>query len=144
METKNSPVTQPSVSQTNTDAVIALVVELLGGLIGVPGLGHVISGKFGLGILVFIGAVCYNMLSGFVAMLTFGCSFLVSYPIYLVGIVFSAVSVFKYMDNNKVKGDWKTLLIVVGAGFVLIIGLSFLLVLISMLLPLLFIGLSNH
>lgn len=144
METKSSPVIQPSVSQTNTDAVIALIIELLGGLMGVPGLGHVLSGKLGLGILVFLGAVCYNIFTGFIAAFTLGCSFFVSYPIYLIGVVFSAVSVFKYMDNNKVKGDWKTLLIVVGAGFVLIIGLSFLLVLISILLPLLFIGLSNN
>lgn len=107
-------ITQQSSTHSNTDAVIGIIVEILGGILGVPGLGHIFSGKLGLGIAILLVGVFYNFVTGMFAAFTLGCSLCISVPLYLGAVIFSAISVYKYMDNMRVKGNWKNLLIVVG------------------------------
>lgn len=144
MENKDTSVILDGKSSGGTDAVAGLIVELLGGILFfLPGLGHVLSGKVLQGTLILLGGYAFWVASAVLGIITFGCTYIFSIPVYLGGVIFSAVSVFKYMEKNRLKADWKSFLIFIGVILGIIIFLGIFIVLISVVFPMIFLAFSN-
>ncbi|HQF36683.1 MAG TPA: hypothetical protein PLL26_03530 [Candidatus Dojkabacteria bacterium] len=145
MENKDTNAIVEQKSNGSLDAVACLVIELIGGILFfMPGLGHVLSGRVLQGFLILVGGYLFGIASGFIGILTLGCTYVFSIPIYLAGVIYSAVSVFRYMEHNNLKADWKSFLIYIGIIIGIIVILAGLIVFVSAVLPMIFIAFSNN
>lgn len=103
-------------------ATTSLILEILFGLFSLLGVGHVYSGRLGLGLALMVGWWVYLAIAGVGSTLTGGLAGCVFVPIYLAAPIISGLQASAYVKKTHATGSWKTVALVAGAGCLIIAG----------------------
>jgi hypothetical protein len=130
MENKmNSPLVQQPVyvgrqisPETEGAASIAILLEILFGFFGLLGVGHVYTGRIGLGIAAMIGWWIYLGVAITISMLTLGFAACLLGPLGLAIPIISGIQARTYMTQKGGIGSWRSVGIMAGGGCLLVIA----------------------
>jgi hypothetical protein len=100
---------------------IALVLEIIFGYFGLLGIGHVYTGRLGLGIALLIGWWIYAGVAGLITTITFGLALCLFVPIGLAVPIFSGIQARSYARNTGQTGSWGFVAAIVGGGCLLVL-----------------------
>jgi hypothetical protein len=111
----------------------ALILEIIFGIFGLLGIGHVYSGRFALGILLMIGWWVFIGVGAFISSLTLGIAACLFGPLYIAVPVVSGIQARTYVQQRMETGSWSSVILVAGGGCLLLIIASVALVLLGVL-----------
>lgn len=77
---------------------IAVIIELVGGYLGLLGLGWVYAGDVLRGILILVGYFILLSVGGFLVAITFGLLGLIFVPLYIGAPIISAIKVHQFAN----------------------------------------------
>ncbi len=117
-----APAAAPVSPEVQTAATTALILEIVFGLFSLFGIGHVYSGRLGLGLALMVGWWIYIALAGFISTLTGGLAGCLAVPIYLAAPIFSGIQASAHVKRTQATGSWKSVGLVAGAGCLLVAG----------------------
>ncbi len=100
----------------------ALILEIVFGLFSLFGIGHVYSGRVGLGLALMLGWWAYIAIAGFLSTLTGGLAGCVFIPIYIAAPIVSGIQASAYVKKIHATGSWKSVGLVAGAGCLMVAG----------------------
>jgi hypothetical protein len=111
-------------------ATTSLWLEIVFGLFSLLGMGHVFSGRLGLGVALLIGWWVFLILASLMTAATGGLCACIFGPMYIAIPIISGIQASTYIKKTGAKGSWKSLGVVAGAGcvsaLVLAVGLAIL------------------
>ena len=107
--------------ETQGDSSIALWLEILFGIFGLLGVGHIYTGRIGLGIALMIGWWLYIGVAGTFSAATLGIMGCLLGPIYLLGPIISGIQARTYMQQKGGTGSWSAVGMIAGGGCLLAI-----------------------
>ena len=87
-------------SRSNNKAIIAVILELVGGYLGLLGLGWIFGGDVLRGILILLGYAILLGVGGFLVAITFGILGLIFVPLYIIVPVISAFKVYEFVNSR--------------------------------------------
>jgi hypothetical protein len=105
-------------------ATISMVLEIIFGLFGVLGIGHVYTGRVALGILLMILWWVYIASATIISVFTLGIAACVFVPLYIAIPIISGIQARTYMLKSRGTGSWLSVIITGGIGCFSIIMLS--------------------
>jgi len=108
--------------EVQSAATTALILEIVFGLFSLFGIGHVYSGRLGLGLALMVGWWVYIAAAGFISTLTGGLAGCLAIPIYIAAPIFSGVQASAYVKKVGATGSWRSVAFVAGGGCLLIAG----------------------
>lgn len=108
--------------EVQSAATTALILEIVFGLFSLFGIGHVYSGRLGLGLALMVGWWVYIAAAGFISALTGGLAGCLAIPIYLAAPIVSGIQASTYVKKVGATGSWRSVAIVAGGGCLLIAG----------------------
>lgn len=114
-------VTREISPETQGASAIALWLEILFGIFGLLGVGHVYTGRMVLGIVLMVGWWIYIAIAATVSTLTLGIAGCLFGPIYLAGPIISGIQARTYMQQKGGTGSWQSVAMVAGCGCLLVI-----------------------
>ena len=117
-----APPTEPLAPEVQRAATTALILEIVFGLFSLFGIGHVYSGRLGLGLALMVGWWVYIAAAGFISTLTGGLAGCLAIPIYIAAPIFSGIQASAYVRRVHVTGSWRSVAFVAGGGCLLIAG----------------------
>jgi len=104
---------QPPVShETQTAGNTAMILEIVFGLFAQLGIGHVYTGRIGLGIGLLIGWWVYIAVATFITTATVGFAACIFAPIGIIVPIISGLQAKKYLLEKGGNGDWGKVAIV--------------------------------
>ena len=104
---------QPPVSnETQTAGNTAMILEIVFGLFAQLGIGHVYTGRIGLGIGLLIGWWVYIAIATLITTATVGFAGCIFAPIGIIVPIISGLQAKKYMLEKGGDGDWGKVAIV--------------------------------
>ncbi len=113
---------RPPSPQTEGAATVALWLEIVFGIFGLLGVGHVYTGRIGLGILAMIAWWIYIGISWTITGITFGLFSCLAIPLYIAIPIISGVQARSYMRQRGGSGSWGSVGLVAGCGCLLVIA----------------------
>jgi len=116
------PAAAPLSPEVQSAATTALILEIVFGLFSLFGIGHVYSGRLGLGLALMVGWWVYIAAAGFISTLTGGLAGCLAIPIYIAAPIFSGIRASAYVKKVGATGSWRSVAIVAGGGCLLIVG----------------------
>jgi hypothetical protein len=99
----------------------ALILEIIFGIFGLLGVGHVYSGRFALGILLMIGWWIFIGIAAFISTLTLGIAGCLIGPMYLAIPIISGIQARTYVQRQMATGNWTSVILVAGGGCLLVV-----------------------
>jgi hypothetical protein len=139
MAIPGSPATaepRPAAPQVQAAATTSLVLEIVFGFFSLLGVGHVYTGRIGLGLALMVGWWIFLGVAATISSLTAGLAACLFVPIYFVVPVISGVQASAYVKTAMVSGSWSSVAMVVGGGclvvMVSLIALAFMFGLLSL------------
>jgi hypothetical protein len=117
------PEPAPLTPEVQSAATTALILEIVFGLFSLFGIGHVYSGRLGLGLALMVGWWVYLALAGFISTITGGIAGCLAIPIYLAAPIVSGIQASAYVKRVGATGSWRSVAIVAGGGCLLVLGL---------------------
>lgn len=114
------PQTAPDVESA---ATTALVLEIVFGLFSLLGIGHVYTGRIGLGIVLLIGWWALSAIFVTVATATLGLAGCLVIPLYIAIPIISGIQARAYVKRTGSTGSWGAVAIFAGSGCLILIGL---------------------
>ena len=87
-------------SRSSNKATIAVILELVGGYIGLLGLGWIFGGDVLKGILILIGYAILLGIGGFLMSVSFGLLAIILVPLYLIVPIISAFKVHQFVTSR--------------------------------------------
>lgn len=114
-------VVNSSSPETEGAATTALWLEIIFGIFSLLGVGHVYSGRIGLGIVLMVGWWIYIGIASFISTLTFGFAACLFVPIFFVVPIISGIQARVYTQKTRGKGSWQSVGLVAGGGCVLVV-----------------------
>ena len=115
-------VAEPVPPEVQSAATTALILEIVFGLFSLFGIGHVYSGRLGLGLALMVGWWVYIAAAGFISTLTGGLAGCLAVPIYIAAPIFSGIQASAYVKRVHATGSWRSVAFVAGGGCLLIAG----------------------
>jgi len=109
-----------SPNNENTDT-IALVLEIVLGFFGFLGIGHIYTGRLGLGIGLLIGWWVYMFFVVVVSAITGGIAACLFIPVNLGLLAFSGIKARNYARTYDVDGKWGPAAAITAVGCLLIL-----------------------
>jgi hypothetical protein len=106
--------------EVQSAATTALILEIVFGLFSLFGIGHVYSGRLGLGLALMVGWWVYIAAAGFISTLTGGLAGCLAIPIYIAAPIFSGIQASAYVRRVHATGSWRSVPFVAGGGCLLI------------------------
>ena len=100
---------------------IALVLEIVFGLFGLLGIGHVYTNRIAVGIGLLIGWWIYIIVAVFIGSLTLGFGFCLFVPIYIAVPIISGIQARTYAKSAGETGNWGVVAGVAGGGCLIVI-----------------------
>jgi hypothetical protein len=100
---------------------IALWLEIIFGIFGLLGIGHVYTGRTGLGILLAIGYWLYIAFATFVTTVTVGFAACLFVPLHFAIPIISGIQARTYAQKVASRGNWGSVALVGGLGCVVLI-----------------------
>jgi hypothetical protein len=107
---------QPMSAATQGASTTALWVEIIFGLFGLLGIGHVYSGRIKLGIGLLLGWWVYIFIAFFVSLGTLGLAACFLVPISIAVPIVSGIQARTYVQRVGGIGDWSAVAKVAGGG----------------------------
>lgn len=107
--------------ETEGSASIALWLEIIFGIFGLLGIGHVYTGRVAVGILALIGWWVYIGIAGAITTVTAGIAGCLFVPLYFAIPIISGIQARTYMKQKGGSGSWGAVGLVAGGGCLLII-----------------------
>ena len=107
--------------ETEAAATTALWLEIIFGLFSLLGVGHIYTGRIGLGIILMIGWWLFIALSVFISTATLGISACLCIPLYFVVPIISGIQARTYIQKTGGTGNWASVAAVAGGGCLLVI-----------------------
>ncbi len=107
--------------ETQASATTSMVLEIVFGFFTLMGVGHVYTGRVGLGILLMIGWWIFIGVSGFISTLTLGIGACLFIPLYIALPIISGVQASSYMKRKGGTGSWGAVFGVAGGGCLLVL-----------------------
>ena len=117
-----APPRAPLAPEVQAAATTALILEIVFGLFSLFGIGHVYSGRLGLGVALMLGWWAYIAIAGFLSTLTGGLAGCVFIPIYIAAPIVSGIQASAYVKKTHATGSWKSVGLVAGAGCLIAAG----------------------
>ena len=108
--------------ETEGAATTALWLEIIFGLFSLLGVGHVYTGRIGLGIILMVGWWMFMALAGFVSTITLGITACLFGPLYIAGPIISGIQARTFMQKKGGGGSWSSVAGVAGVGCLLVIA----------------------
>jgi hypothetical protein len=118
----SEPAAAPLSPEVQSAATTALILEIVFGLFSLFGIGHVYSGRLGLGLALMVGWWVYIAAAGFISTLTGGLAGCLAVPIYIAAPIFSGIQASAYVKKVGATGSWRSVAFVAGGGCLLIAG----------------------
>jgi len=112
------PVQSPDVQGA---ATTSLVLEIIFGLFSLLGIGHVYSGRLGLGIALMLAWWVYLFVAGFISSLTAGLAACLFVPLYFAVPIISGIQASTYVKKSGATGSWSSVALVAGGGCLIIL-----------------------
>jgi len=106
--------------ETEGAATTALWLEIIFGLFFLLGVGHVYTGRIGLGIILMIGWWLFMALGGFISSITLGIAACLFVPLYFAVPIISGIQARTYMQKKGGSGSWSSVVMVAGGGCLLV------------------------
>ncbi|MBO9321043.1 MAG: hypothetical protein J7457_02780 [Roseiflexus sp.] len=113
--------TQQMPSQTEGAASTALVLEIVFGLFGLLGIGHVYTGRVAVGIAAMVAWWVYIVIAVVVSLLTAGIAGCLFFPISIAVPIISGIQARTYMRQMGGTGSWGSVGMVAGGGCLFVI-----------------------
>ena len=107
--------------ETEGAATTALWLEIIFGLFSLLGIGHVYTGRIGLGIILMIGWWLFIALGVFISMVTLGIAACLFVPLYFAVPIISGIQARTYIQKTGGTGNWASVAAVAGGGCLLVI-----------------------
>lgn len=118
-----APPSQPVSPEVQAAATTALILEIVFGLFSLFGIGHVYSGRLGLGLALMVGWWVYIAAAGFISALTGGLAGCLAVPIYIAAPIISGLQASAHVKRSQATGSWKSVGLVAGVGCLVVVGL---------------------
>ena len=99
----------------------SLALEIIFGLFGVLGIGHVYTGRVALGVLLIILWWVYIATATLISVFTFGIAACIFIPLYIAIPIISGIQARTYMLKSRGTGSWLSVIITGGIGCFLVI-----------------------
>jgi len=110
---------QPPAKDENTPTV-AMILEIVLGFFGFLGVGHIFTGRLGLGIGLMIGWWVYTAVAFGVTAVTGGFAACLFLPLNIGLLVFSGIKARNYAREHGPAGNWGQSALITGIGCLLI------------------------
>jgi len=107
--------------ETEGAATTALWLEIIFGLFSLLGVGHVYTGRIGLGIILMIGWWLFMGLGGLISSITLGIAACLFVPLYFAVPIISGIQARTYMQKRGGTGSWSSVAVVAGGGCLLVV-----------------------
>lgn len=114
-------VTKQISPETEGAASIALWLEILFGIFGLLGIGHVYTGQMALGIVVMVAWWLYIGVATTISVVTFGLGACLFVPLHFAIPIISGIQARTYMKQRGGTGSWQSVGMVAGGGCLLVI-----------------------
>jgi hypothetical protein len=114
-------VTKQIAPETEGAASIALWLEILFGIFGLLGVGHVYTGRIAVGIIAMVIWWIYIGVAVTISVGTLGLAGCLFGPLYLAVPIISGIQARTYMKQRGGTGSWQSVGMVAGGGCLLII-----------------------
>ena len=111
---------KPSVHQVQAAATTSLVLEIVFGIFSLLGVGHVYTGRIGLGLALMVGWWVFLGIAAAISSLTAGLAACLFVPVYFVVPVVSGIQASAHVKTAMVPGSWKSVAIVAGGGCLIV------------------------
>lgn len=115
------PSQEPSLPEVQAAATTSLILEILFGFFSLLGVGHVYTGRIGLGVALMVGWWIYLLFAAAISSLTAGFGACLFVPIYIATPIISGIQASAYVKSAGVTGSWKSVAIVAGGGCLIVI-----------------------
>ncbi len=99
----------------------ALILEIIFGIFGLLGIGHVYTNRTALGIGLMVGWWIYIVIAATISSLTLGIAACIFVPLSLVIPIISGVQARTYARQNVETGNWGSVAKVAGGGCLLVV-----------------------
>ena len=114
-------VTRQISPETEGAASVSLWLEIIFGIFGLLGVGHVYTGRIALGIVAMVVWWAYIAIATTITAGTLGLAACLFGPLYLAVPVISGIQASTYMKQRGGTGSWQSVAIVAGGGCLLVI-----------------------
>jgi len=118
----------PATHETQTAGNTAMILEIVFGLFGQLGIGHVYTGRLGLGIGLLLGWWVYIAIAATITTATVGFAGCIFVPIGIIVPIISGLQAKKHMLEKGGDGDWGKVAIVGIGGCVSFLVISLILI----------------
>lgn len=82
------------------DRQLAMILEIVGGMFGLYGLGWLYAGNTNNGLIILIGGIAWDIFAAVMVSITVGICAIVTIPVAITVIILSSTSLKKYMDER--------------------------------------------
>ncbi len=115
------PAAQPLPPDVQAASTTSLILEIIFGFFSLLGIGHVYSGRMGLGIGLMVGWWIYMVVAGLLSSVTGGLAACLFLPIYIAVPIISGIQASAYVKKAQATGTWKSVAIVAAGGCLVVI-----------------------
>lgn len=107
--------------ETEGAATTALWLEIIFGFFSLLGIGHVYTGRIGLGIILMVGWWMFIAIAGFISTITLGIAACLFVPLYIAVPIISGIQARTFIQKKDGSGSWSSVAGVAGGGCLLVI-----------------------
>jgi len=115
--------------ENDTTEIIAIIIEIIFGLVGALGMGWLYVSSFGMAVLIFIGYLIFCIFETYLIVSAWGLAGFCLAPLNILAIAFSSYKLRDWIRETGASGNFLYIMIacalVVGLVFMVLVGYTF-------------------